>query len=217
MTAQNKPLKQNKGVPFMVQRLTNPTRSMRIRVWFLASLSRLRIRHRWELWCRSQTQLDPKSLWLWRRPAAAAPIGPLAWVPYVAGAALKKKDKLGRCLSATTQAWEKHHCGINCDVFFTFVSKGLGYKIFLLKSKHSSWGWFQPQSTNTFSLFGYAHSMWKFLGHGFNLHHNSDNAGSLTHWTTRKRLISTLTGNTSRPQFSLLEVLHRTIWYETTA
>ena len=31
-------------------------------------------------------------MWLWCRPAAAAPIQPLAWkLPYVAGAALKKK------------------------------------------------------------------------------------------------------------------------------
>ena len=38
---------------------------------------------------------DPTLLWLWCRPAAAAPIGPLAWEPpYAAGAALKRqKDK----------------------------------------------------------------------------------------------------------------------------
>ena len=31
-------------------------------------------------------------LWLWCRPAAAAPIQPLAWeLPYATGAALKKK------------------------------------------------------------------------------------------------------------------------------
>ena len=35
--------------------------------------------------------LDPTLLWLWRRPAATAPIGPLAWEsPYAAGAALEK-------------------------------------------------------------------------------------------------------------------------------
>ena len=34
-------------------------------------------------------------LWLWRRPAAAAPIGPLAWeLPYIAGAVIKKKKKI---------------------------------------------------------------------------------------------------------------------------
>ena len=46
--------------------------------------------------------LDPALLWLWCRPAAAAPIRPLAWEPpYAAGAALKrqktKKEKeIGR-------------------------------------------------------------------------------------------------------------------------
>ena len=39
--------------------------------------------------------LDPKLLWLWRRLAATAPIGPLAWEPpYAMGVALKRqKDK----------------------------------------------------------------------------------------------------------------------------
>ena len=33
-------------------------------------------------------------LWLWCRPAAAAPVETLAWeLPYAAGAALKKKQK----------------------------------------------------------------------------------------------------------------------------
>ena len=33
-------------------------------------------------------------LWLWRRPGATAPIGPLAWeLPYAADMALKKKKK----------------------------------------------------------------------------------------------------------------------------
>ena len=37
---------------------------------------------------------DPVLLWLWCRPAAVTPIGPLAWEPaYAAGAALKKKKK----------------------------------------------------------------------------------------------------------------------------
>ena len=35
---------------------------------------------------------DPKLLWLWHRPAAIAPIQPLAWeLPCAAGAALKSK------------------------------------------------------------------------------------------------------------------------------
>ena len=39
---------------------------------------------------------DPALLWLWRRPVAMAPIGPLAWEPpYVAGAAqeIAKRQK----------------------------------------------------------------------------------------------------------------------------
>ena len=39
---------------------------------------------------------DPTLLWLWCRPAAAAPVQPLAWeLPYAAGTALKKKEKCG--------------------------------------------------------------------------------------------------------------------------
>ena len=37
---------------------------------------------------------DLALLWLWRRPAAAAPISPLAWKPpYATGAALEKEKK----------------------------------------------------------------------------------------------------------------------------
>ena len=35
---------------------------------------------------------DPKLLWLWRRLAATAPIGPVAWEPpYATGEALKRQ------------------------------------------------------------------------------------------------------------------------------
>ena len=38
--------------------------------------------------------LDPALLWLWRRPAAAAPIKSLAWEPsYAVGAALEKANR----------------------------------------------------------------------------------------------------------------------------
>ena len=38
--------------------------------------------------------LDPALLWLWCRPAATAPIGPLAWdPPHAACAALKRQKK----------------------------------------------------------------------------------------------------------------------------
>ena len=37
---------------------------------------------------------DPVLPWLWYRPAAVAPMGPLAWEPpYAAGAALKNKNE----------------------------------------------------------------------------------------------------------------------------
>ena len=37
---------------------------------------------------------DPALLWLWRRPAATAPIQPLPWeTPYAAGAALKRQKE----------------------------------------------------------------------------------------------------------------------------
>ena len=37
---------------------------------------------------------DPALLWLWCRPAAVAPIQPLAWEPpYASGAALKGQKK----------------------------------------------------------------------------------------------------------------------------
>ena len=47
-----------------------------------------------ELWCRSRHGLDPALLWLWCRPAAAAPIGLLAWeLPYASSLALKSKKR----------------------------------------------------------------------------------------------------------------------------
>ena len=37
---------------------------------------------------------NPAFLWLWHRPAAIAPIGPLAWEPlYATGVALKRQKK----------------------------------------------------------------------------------------------------------------------------
>ena len=42
----------------------------------------------------SQWVKDPALLWLWCRPAATSPIGPLVWEsPYAKGAALKSKKK----------------------------------------------------------------------------------------------------------------------------
>ena len=50
-------LKQSYGVPVVAQRKWIWLASMRTQVQSLASLSGLRIRHRHELWCRSQIQL----------------------------------------------------------------------------------------------------------------------------------------------------------------
>ena len=73
--------------------------SMRMRVWSLASLSGLRIRH----FCGCG--LDLVLLWLWSRPAAATLIRPLAWeLPSAAGVALsgEKKKKKKRELKELT-------------------------------------------------------------------------------------------------------------------
>ena len=67
---------------------------MRMRVRSLASLSGLRICCCCKLRCRLQLGSDPVLLWLWCRPAAAAPIWRLAWeLPYATGGALKRKKK----------------------------------------------------------------------------------------------------------------------------
>ena len=42
--------------------------------------------------------LDPVSLWLWHRPAAAALIWPIDWeLPYATGVAIKRKEKKKNC------------------------------------------------------------------------------------------------------------------------
>ena len=67
------------GVPVMAQCLTNPTRNHEV----VGSIPGL-----------VQWVNDPALLWLWCRPAAAAPIRPLAWEPpYAVGVALEKPKK----------------------------------------------------------------------------------------------------------------------------
>ena len=68
-------------VPVLAQQKGIQLGTMRLRVRTLPSLSGLRIRCCRELWYRLQTGLDPALLWLWCRPSATAPIGPLAWEP----------------------------------------------------------------------------------------------------------------------------------------
>ena len=77
--------------PLRLSGLRTQLVSMRIRVQSLASLSGLRIWHCYGVGhgCGS----DLKLLWLWHRPAAAAPIGSLAWEPPYAAGAKKPKEK----------------------------------------------------------------------------------------------------------------------------
>ena len=80
----------------MVQRKGIRLGTMRLWVRSLALLSELKIWHCRELWCGvscgsgRRCGSDLALLWLWHRPAAVAPLRPLAWEPpHVAGAALK--------------------------------------------------------------------------------------------------------------------------------
>ena len=53
---------------------------------------------------------DPALLWLWYRPAATAPIGPLAWEPlYAIGEALKKKERKKK--SESMESTGEHQIG----------------------------------------------------------------------------------------------------------
>ena len=81
-----------RGVPVVVQWLTNRT-SIHEDAGLVPGLAHgFRIWCCRELWCRSQTCSDPALLWLWCRLAATALIWHLAWEPpYATGAALKKK------------------------------------------------------------------------------------------------------------------------------
>ena len=48
--------------------------------------------------------LDPALLWLWCRPPAIAPVGPLAWEPpHAAGVALEKIKRQGKKIKPVTQ------------------------------------------------------------------------------------------------------------------
>ena len=69
--------KKKKRVPVVAEQLANPT-SIREDAGLIPGLTQ---------WVK-----DLASLWLWRRPAATAPIGRLAWEPPdAAGVALKDK------------------------------------------------------------------------------------------------------------------------------
>ena len=56
---------------------------------------------------------DPVLLWLWRRPAATAPIRPLAWKPpYVTGAALEKPKKKTKTKPQNMTLWHIDYFGL---------------------------------------------------------------------------------------------------------
>ena len=49
---------------------------------------------------------DPMLLWLWYRPAATAPIQPLAWeLPYAESAALKRQKKKKKLLQYSREGY----------------------------------------------------------------------------------------------------------------
>ena len=67
---------------------------MRLQVQSLTLLSGLRISVDVTCGAGHRLGLDPALLWLWCRPAATAPTGPLAWEPpYATGAALEKAKR----------------------------------------------------------------------------------------------------------------------------
>ena len=62
----------------------------------------------------------PRLLWLWHRPAPAAPIQPLAWeLPYATGVTLKskKRKKIEANIITTWEAFKNPVAQvINCDL-----------------------------------------------------------------------------------------------------
>ena len=78
--------------------------------------------------------LDPTLLWLWRRPAATAPIRPLAWEPpYVVGAALKKvkrqKDKKKKKKVFSKAVFHLETLGDNMSPVSFLFSQGHPYSL----------------------------------------------------------------------------------------
>ena len=87
---------------------------MRIQVWSLALLSRLRI------WCSESCGMgcrcssDLALQWLWCRPAGAALIRSLVWeLPYAVGASIKRKNEwMNACVWCISPIWKKKLGGV---------------------------------------------------------------------------------------------------------
>ena len=92
------------GVPTVAQQKCIQLVSMRLWVQSLASLRGLRIWHRRELWCRSQTRI-PVLLWLWCR--LAADVTPRPGTSICLGCA-PHPPKKERTVALTTLAPEWH-------------------------------------------------------------------------------------------------------------
>ena len=79
---------------------------------------------------------DPALLWLWHRPEATAPIGPLAWEPpYAMGVALKRQKTEKKYI------WRIKKCYIFAHLMIMFLSLSLSGVNFLLPCAHSSYKW----------------------------------------------------------------------------
>ena len=95
------------GVPIAAQQLTNLTGIHEDTGSIPGLLSGLRIQHCCERWCRSRCSSHLELVWLWGRPATAAPIRPLTWEPpYAPGVTLKKKTKKEKEMQS-----EEYSCG----------------------------------------------------------------------------------------------------------
>ena len=113
---------------------------MRIQVRSLASLSGLRIQHCHELWgVYHRCSLDLALLWLWHRPAAIAPIQPLAWEhPYAMGMALKRqKEKRKKKKRVVDRALQWSAMNINLKVIKMKKEKSESYKNECVNAKHA--------------------------------------------------------------------------------
>ena len=76
---------------------------------------------------------DLALLWLWRRPAATAPIRPLAWEPpYAVGAALKRRKKKKKILQKSFVLMVIEDCE---DFIIVVLSPPDSYSLFQLMMK----------------------------------------------------------------------------------